>query len=173
MAQPSRPSHPKPLADLLDKCLDKAMAAQGFANSDVIASWPDIVGERLAGFSQPIKMEWPRRASASPRGGRSEPAALVVRVEGAFAIEMQHLAPLIVERVNTYYGWRCVGRLVLKQGPVRRPVKETVPEFRLSEPERSRVEGATETIAEEPLRKALDRLGTAILATERRGAGPG
>ena len=63
---------------------------------------------------------------AAPRGGadpdaRPEPATLIVRVESAFALELQHLAPLVIERVNAHYGWRCVGRLVLKQGPVPRP----------------------------------------------------
>ena len=168
MAQPSRPSRPKPLADFLDSCLGRTMAAAGFAGSDVIVSWPDIVGERLASFSQPIKMDWPRRQGTTGRDGRPEPASLVVRVEGAFAIEMQHMAPVIVERVNAHYGWRCVGRLVLKQGPVRRPQKEKAPEFRLDAAEQARVAGALEPIAEPPLRRALDRLGTAVLATERR-----
>jgi hypothetical protein len=168
---PFRPgARPKPLADFLDLCLDKAMAAQGFANSDVLVSWPDIVGERLAAYSQPIKMDWPRRGTTAPKGGRPEPAALVVRVEGVFAIELQHMAPVIVERVNAYYGWRCVGRLVLKQGPVRRAAKETAPSFHLDAAEQDRVDAALAPIVEDPLKQALDRLGTAILATERRSA---
>src|SRR5918997_4171912 len=112
-------ARPKPLADLMDACLGPALAAQGFAASDVIAAWADIVGARLAGFTQPIRIDWPRGA-ARDRDTRPEPATLVVRVEGAFALEMQHLAPVIIERVNAHYGWRCIGRLVLKQGPVKR-----------------------------------------------------
>ncbi len=49
---------------------------------------------------------------------------LVVRTESAFALEMQHLAPIVIERVNTYYGWRCIGRIVLKQGPVHAAEKK-------------------------------------------------
>src|SRR5688500_6007804 len=44
-------ARPKPLADLIDACLGPALAAQGFAASDVIVAWADIVGERLAGFT--------------------------------------------------------------------------------------------------------------------------
>jgi hypothetical protein len=169
---PFRPgARPKPLADFVDLCLDKAMAAAGFANADVLVSWPDIVGERLAAYSQPIKMDWPRRGTAAPKGGRPEPASLVVRVEGAFAIELQHQAPVIVERVNAYYGWRCVGRLVLKQGPVRRTPPEGVPSFELDAAEAGRVAAATGPIVDEPLKEALGRLGTAVLATERRSPG--
>jgi hypothetical protein len=160
-------ARPKPLAELLDGCLDKALAQQGFAGSDVILSWPDIVGERLARFSQPIKMDWPKRRPGAE--GRADPATLVVRVEGAFAIELQHMAPIVVERVNAFYGWRCVGRLVLKQGPVRRTVPEKAPDLTLTPPEQERVAAATEAVADEPLRQALDRLGTAVIATERQG----
>jgi hypothetical protein len=72
-----------------------------------------------------------------------------------------------VERVNAFYGWRCVGRLVLKQGPVRRAVPEKTPDLSLTDPERDRVASATETVADEQLRQALGRLGTAVIATER------
>ncbi len=84
-------------------------------------AWPDIVGERLASFTQPLKIEWKRRSAGADPATRPEPATLVVRVESAFALEMQHLAPVVIERVNAHYGWRCIGRIVLKQGPVRRP----------------------------------------------------
>jgi hypothetical protein len=73
--------------------------------------------------------------------------------------------------VNAHYGWRCVGRLVLKQGPVRRAAPEKAPDLTLDEAERKRVAGATAAVAQEPLRQALEKLGTAVLATERRRGG--
>ena len=75
---------PKPLADFIDACLGPALAAQGFASSDVIVAWPDIVGERLAAFTQPIKIEWKRRPSSADPDARPEPATLV---------ELRHRAP--------------------------------------------------------------------------------
>ena len=73
------------------------------------SAWPEIVGERLAPYCEPVKMQWPRRPAGLDRRRPQEPATLVVRVEGAFALELQHLAPVIIERVNAHYGWRCVG----------------------------------------------------------------
>jgi hypothetical protein len=50
---------------------------------------------------------------------------------------------------------------VLKQGPVtRRKARE--PEPALGEEDRSRVEAAAAKVEEEPLRAALERLGTAV-----------
>ena len=109
----------KPLAELIDDCLAPALAAQGFAGRSVVAFWPEIVGERLAQRTRPLKIDWPRRRGAP--GEAADPATLVVRVEGAFALEMQQLGPLVLERVNSHLGWRAVGKLVLKQGPVAPP----------------------------------------------------
>jgi hypothetical protein len=157
----------KPLADLVDACIGPALAAQGFAAADVVVAWQDIVGERLAAFSQPIKVDWPRRGAATDPDEPAPAATLVVRVEGAFALEMQHLAPLVIERVNAHYGWRCIGRLVLKQGPVRRPSTAKPPEAPLSEEERRRVAEATGSVTEDGLRAALDRLGEAVTRAKR------
>jgi hypothetical protein len=154
---------PRPLADFVDVCLGPALAAQGFAASDVIVAWPDIVGERLASFSQPVKIEWKRRSATADPEARPEPATLVVRVEGAFALEMQHLAPLVVERVNAHYGWRCVGRIVLKQGPVRRSEPKRAAPRTVSAADRHRVEAAVEPIEEAALKAALERLGEAVM----------
>ena len=151
---------PRPLADLLDACLAPALRAQGFAATDVIMAWPEIVGERLAAFTQPVKIEWRRKGGPD---SRPDPSTLVVRVESAFALEMQHLSPQVIERVNGYFGWRCIGKLVLKQGPVRRPERRQPLPLRLTEDERQRVGAAVDPIADEALKGALDRLGQAVI----------
>jgi hypothetical protein len=163
---------PRPLGDLLDACLAPALRAQGFASADIIAAWPEIVGERLSGFTQPVKIEWKRKPAGADPSARPEPSTLVIRVESAFAIEVQHLAPVIVERVNAHYGWRCVGRLVLKQGPVRRPETKAPRVQSLDPAERERVGKAVEPIVEEELRSALDRLGQAVIGSGKPSAKP-
>jgi hypothetical protein len=155
----------RPLAEFLDVCLSPSLAAQGFATSDVIMAWPDIVGERLAAFTQPLKIEWKKKPAYADSGTRPEPATLVVRVESAFALELQHLAPTIIDRVNTYYGWRCIGKLVLKQGPVRRVEKKPPPARVLNPADREKVSAALQPIEEESLKAALDRLGQAIVGS--------
>ena len=152
----------KPLAELIEGCIGPAFAAQGFASTDILAAWPDIVGERLARFCRPSKLEWPkrkRRTDDAPDSG-----TLVVRVEGVFAIELQHLAPVVIQRINAHYGWACVGRIVLQQDRVgrsaRRPPAATVDPAR-----RGEIAPAVSTIEHDGLRDALDRLGLAVVAT--------
>jgi hypothetical protein len=157
----------RPLADLIQTAIDPVLARQGFGETRLVLFWDEIVGERLASVSRPVKVRWPAR-----RHGRaaeeSAPATLIVRVEAGFALEMQHLASVVIERVNAHFGWRCVSRLVLMQGPV------PAPHFirRAAWQTDKAAEMAAETIVgngvDEPLRQALTRLGACVLAGSSR-----
>lgn len=166
------PARTRPLADLIESCLGPTLQAQGFAASDILVAWADIVGPRLAGTCQPLKLEWRRRGPPLDPKARPEPATLIVRVESAFALEMQHLAPIILERVNTHYGWRCVGRLVLKQGRVRRSPARSPGTPILTDADRRRLHAATATVGENDLKAALDRLGAAVIGSKEGAAAP-
>lgn len=171
---------PRPLADLVDACLGEALAKQGFAGADIVLNWPDIVGEALARRSRPARIAWPRKPSerkpqernatgrkAAWRSEPPEPATLHVRVESAFALELQHLAPVVIERVNAYYGWACVGRIRLEQGPVGRAAPGAARGRAPSEAAVAAAEQAVADVADEGLRAALARLGAAVIDRER------
>lgn len=155
----------RPLAELIGPCLGPAIAKQGFSGADILVSWPEIVGERLGAMSQPVKLDWPRRRREDERAP-SEPGTLVVRTDGAAALELQHLAPVVIERVNAYYGWRCVGRIVLKQAPVRRARPAGVAPRTLAPEAASDIAGRIAAIADPALGRALTRLGTALLGQQ-------
>jgi hypothetical protein len=70
--------------------------------------------------------------------------------------------------VNTYYGWRCIGKIVLKQGPVRRVEKKRPAPPVLTPADREKVDRAVQPIEEEALKAALDRLGQAIVSSGSR-----
>ena len=156
-------SGPKPLAELLENCLQPIMAAQGFASTDIIIGWPEIIGEKLAEFSRPVKIEWPKRRTYSDDGQGGEAATLVLKVESAFALDIQHMLPVLIERVNARYGWRCIGKIVIKQGPVPKLTHAMPP--RSLDP--ALIEQASQrigTIQDQGLRDALVRLGAGILS---------
>jgi hypothetical protein len=160
------------LADLLEPTLGAALATQGFTGHDIVAGWADIVGERLAAASRPVKVDWPRRRGHEKEGPGA--ATLVIRVEGAFALELQHVAPVLIERINAVYGWRCIGRLVLKQGPVGREARRPrSPPPVPSADDCRRVAVATTGVTDDGLRQALTRLGHAVAAERPRLPGTG
>jgi hypothetical protein len=158
----------RPLADLVGAAIDPVLARQGFSESELILHWDDIVGERLAASSRPIKLQWPPRAASRVAGMPAQTAVLHVRVESAFAIELQHMADRVLDRINGYLGWRCVGRLLFKQGPIERNDRRAA---RTGRPCPERLAAANAIVAgveDEPLRAALALLGARI--AERAGS---
>jgi hypothetical protein len=149
-------TYPRPLRDLLNRCLDEAFAKQGFASTDIVTHWPEIVGTEIAAHAEPVKLQWPRGDTEEP-----EAATLVLRVQGPAAIEIQHLSGVIVERVNRFFGWRAVKRIALRQAPLTRGAKRQAP----APPDaRAVAEAAARLpdVADENLRAALARLGAAV-----------
>jgi hypothetical protein len=157
MSKPAR-SFPRPLSELLAPTLSGVLKAQGFASAEILSRWADIVGSEIAASSEPLKINWPR-----PRGHdeQPEPATLVLRVEGPAALEVQHQSAVILERVNRFFGWQAIGRIALRQAPLRRrsPAKRRV----ASDPAAAaRFAETLPDIEDDPLREALGRLGAAI-----------
>jgi hypothetical protein len=156
MNKPSR-GFPRPLSDFLGATLSDALKAQGFASTEIIARWPDIVGPEVAAHSEPIKINWPRRDEADT----AEPATLVLRVEGPVVLEVQHLSAVILERVNRFFGWQAVGRIALRQAPLRRKEQPRAP----AAPDpaaMARIAAGLPVVQDDGLRQALARLGAAI-----------
>jgi hypothetical protein len=133
---------------------------RGFAEASVFSDWPEIVGPGLAGQCMPLRMV---------RGPAGEGATLHVRVTGPLALELQHLEPQVVERINGFYGYRAIARLRLHQGPITgpaRPVREKPP---VPDPEDiARLDAALAGVDDEDLRRALRDLGASVLARRTR-----
>ena len=69
---------------------------------------------------------------AFPRGERRD-GTLILRVRGSFAIELQHMAPQLLERINGYLGYGAVARLKFEQGRLPRPKPPALAEPALTE----------------------------------------
>ncbi len=160
MNKPSRP-FARPLRELLGKLVGDAFARQGFASAELVTRWDDIVGHEIAAHSEPIKLQWPRRSDDDD----GEAGTLVLRVEGPAAIEIQHLAGLICERVNRFLGWRAVGRLALRQAPLRR--RQGSAPRPMDPAATARIAENLSDIRDEELKAALARLGAAVDRAQR------
>jgi len=135
----------------------------GFAYGEVLSQWSAIVGEELGRVSVPERIRWPR--AAGPGGeGRKAGGTMVLRVAEGRALEVQHLVPRIIERINGFYGYQAIGALKILQGAVAAPSRaepEPVPE--VASPELGE---RVQAIRDEALRRALLRLGTAVSVRE-------
>ena len=141
--------------DLIGEVGGQSFRRFGFVQSSVVSRWPEIVGERYAKVSQPESIRFP--------AGRKSGGVLTLLVEGAHAPLMQHLAPLITERVNRFFGHEAINRLVFRQGkPAPPPARPKRPELKPISKELG--EGLRE-IADPELRACLESLAQQIAAS--------
>jgi hypothetical protein len=127
----------------------------GFVQSSIVSRWSEIVGERYAKASCPESIKFP--------AGRKAGGVLTLMVDGAHAPLIQHLTPMIVERVNRFFGYAAINRIVFRQGrqpaPAARPLR---PQLRPVPKELG--EGLRE-IADPELRSCLESLAAQIAAS--------
>ena len=108
---PRRAMRPRAVSDMVPQAGGAAFRRFGFVQSSVVTRWPEIVGKRYAGVSSPESIRFPH--------GRKSEGVLTLIVEGAHAPMMQHVAPVIMERVNRFLGYPAVARVQFRQGVVQ------------------------------------------------------
>jgi hypothetical protein len=161
MAKPLRPEskdeaprrgYARACGDLVGDIAGTSFKRFGFVQGAVVSRWPEIVGDRYARVSTPESIRFP--------AGKKAGGTLTLTVEGAHAPLMQHLGPMIIERVNRFLGYEAVSKLVFRQGRVgkvqpapQRPVAVDVP--------KELGEGLRE-IADPELRACLESLASKL-----------
>lgn len=127
----------------------------GFVQASVVSRWKEIVGERYGQVSLPESIRFPM--------GKKSGGTLTLLVEGAHAPLIQHLGPMIIERVNRFFGYAAVDKVVFRQGrlPALRP--------RRGKPERAPTPNelgeGLRAVADPELRACLEALAGHIGAT--------
>ena len=146
------------LGSLIEGVVEPTLAARGLGEISLITDWSEIVGATIARYARPLQIQWPRRG-AKRRLEESAAATLVLRVDGAFALEAQHARAIIVERVNAHLGWRCVEKIAFRQGPLAEAKKTRRAAPAPSAEAQAEAVALAAPIEDEELRQALTRLG--------------
>ena len=127
----------------------------GFVQSAIVSRWSEIVGERYARHSSPESIRFP--------AGRKSGGVLTLLVEGAHAPLLQHLSPLIIERVNRFFGYQAIDRVVFQQGrPVPAAERRAPPQLR---PVPKELGEGLRQIADPELRACLESLAARLGGT--------
>lgn len=149
------PYGPRPLAALLPALTDVAFRRRSPLAARMVADWETIVGPAIAAVTAPMRCA----------GG-----VLSISCSGAVALELQHLAPKLIERINIHFGSVLVKRLTFRQ---------ITPQIMPSGPAASSHDAATPSESEAalqahvaglddgPVREALLKLGRAMRAAEK------
>lgn len=153
-----RNSHALNLGRIISKVVKPVLKTRGFYDVDIISEWENIIGPEWA------KQTCPHKLSFSAHSRRSGTLHLLV-TPGA-SVLIQHIQPMIVDRINTYFGFDAVSRLKIIHG--------YVPVTRLPKSKSGTTEIApipdVQDISDPDLKDALERWGQG-LAQEKLASG--
>lgn len=145
------------LADSLKSLVGREFKRRGFAVTEVVSRWSDIVGAEMYSYTRPEKLTF--------QPGRGDNGTLILKVAPGFAPTVTHMSPFIIEKVNGYFGHACVGRLKVIQGPLP-PAKPAPKPDRDPESAPLHVKQAVDAqvapVADPELKATLARLGRLV-----------
>jgi hypothetical protein len=146
---------PVNVGNLALKLARPALGKRGFAGAEIISHWPTIVGADLAAFACPLEVKYPR--------GRNAGAKLHLRVShGAAATMLQMKIPLIIARINRFFGYEAVTEIQAAQGPLPQRARKTPPPPPISPEATAKVERDVAGVASPEVREALTKLGKTL-----------
>lgn len=149
---------PRAVGALVPQIARPAFRKRAPAAAQLLADWPALVGPALAAVTLPRRLA----------GG-----TLTLACAGPVALELQHLAGPLMERINAGLGRATVERLRFVQDATP-PAPAASPPPRADPPLPAAAARALEHLPEGPLREALRALGTAVHGAQlprRGGAG--
>lgn len=138
------------------------LGGRGFAEAGLITEWASIVGADVARMSRPVQLAF--------RQGERKGGVLTVECGGAAALELQHLKPQILDRINSHFGYGAVAELRFKQGSAIKPTRKKSLKRDSKPPTASEIAettAAVETLPEGEIKASLLRLGLAIRRDNR------
>ena len=159
------------IAEIANGIMDPVLSKRAGINTALLGSWDEIAGEDFADCTRPEKITWPRRDEGPDRGGYQS-GVLTVACEGARALFLTHAQGGLIARINGFFGFPAIRQIRI----VQKPVSQTMSRKRKPQPLRGdaarRLEDMMDGIESEALRKAVTRLGTAVLQRKpvRKGA---
>jgi hypothetical protein len=150
---------PRALAKIVPDITKTAGKKKSQQFGQLIAHWPSIAGPDIAPHTVPENLIF---------GQLGKHARLHLLVKGAYALELQHRMPQLIDRINDFFGSEVVGRITVTQyskaleGDLFRPVEKE-----LNPKEEKLVETETNQLADDDLREALTKLGKSVLKSEK------
>jgi hypothetical protein len=127
----------------------------GFIQSSIVSRWPEIVGDKYAGVTAPESIRFPQ--------GKREQGTLNIVFSSAYAPMIQHVEPVIIERVNRFFGYAAVIRVAMKQGEIAKS-SPTRPALQLVAVPRE-LGDSLRSIADPELKAVLESLARGVAAS--------
>lgn len=158
MSGKDRKRGPRPFAQEATSLLNHHLSARGFAQIELVTRWSEIAGRGLSEHC------FPYRLSA---GGASAPMLTLVADDRA-ALELQHQAPKLIDKINAYFGRAVVSKIKVVAGDIPKAHSARPRPRALTAAEEADLDRRVREVEDPNLRDALARLGRHALAESRK-----
>ncbi len=133
------------------------LGQRGFAGTDILSYWDDIVGEHLAKGIRPEKLTFEKE-------NRTNGTLHVKSAGGAFAILFEHQKHKVMERINFFFGYPAVGKIKISQGKISFKMPPPVMPKKFVTPQQvDELKAKVAPIEDETLREMVYQLGLSRL----------
>lgn len=156
------------ISEVANGIIDPVLARRAGISTSLLGSWDEIAGAEFADCTRPEKITWPRRDEGPDRGGY-QAGVLTIACEGARALFLTHAQGELIDRINGFFGFPAVRQIRIVQKPVSAKVAHRPKPQPLRGDAAKRLEGMMDGIESEALRKAVERLGTAVMQKRNKG----
>lgn len=145
---------PSRLGLYTQKIVKPVFKARGLMEGKILTHWPHIVGEKFACLALPEKITFPK--------GLRSGGTLHLTVTSSGSLLLHSISDLILERVNTFFGYSALSKLYMTHGliPSQKPSPKILPV--LSQEEKEQIESQTQHIPDPELKECLMNLGTSL-----------
>ena len=86
----------------------KLLGKSGMVEMKILTNWTNIVGEQLAKYTLPQKIDFKKNT-------RDNGTLYLLTQSGAFAIEIGHQTPVILEKINIFFGYNAISKIKIIQ----------------------------------------------------------
>lgn len=157
----------KRTSQLLQDRIRKASETRGFAQSQILTRWAEIVGEEVAGIARPVEVSYGRQGFG---------ATLTLLTTGAQAPMLEMQREQLRDKVNAVYGYNAISRIRITQtaatgfaeGQVEfTPAPRTDTQPRIAPGAARTAEALAEPVTDAGLRRALEALGAQVLTKQK------
>jgi len=154
---------PKRIGDTLTRVNRAYSSKFGKIEFLILSKWPQIVGSFFADHSEPDKIS----RLTDGYNEVDEPIFknfLHVRVSPAAAVEFQHYKDTIIEKINSFFGYKAISDLRLQQNfiPEKKISVDKTYQAEITEDEKELIKNEIDDIQDKELEKSIVNLGASI-----------
>ena len=153
------------LSSNIEDIAKKLLGQNGFVEISLLKNWKSIVGEKLSKNCLPERIEY-------KKGERSNGTLILNVSAGAFALEISHSSSIIIEKINTYFGYLAVQNIkIIQKGDFfvdsdKSNIADIKKKKLVSIDEQNYINAISEGIEDEVLKSRLQSLALSVLCDQ-------